>query len=191
MSLLPFCSVAVYAESSQISSKISSLVSRRWTKVLRVWNDMRVLKVLQKKTDPGTVLHTFINNPWLKSYMNHVFWLLLSSVTSLPAHPDRAEAALSAGGGSGGVSSGSPAVHRLRQRSDRLPPVSSHRHGMWLSDAFHTALFVRGQSRPVLQAISTHIHVFEFNELDVSFHSWRLLFFLHEWCLRNTCNYYC
>ncbi len=34
---------AVYAglESSRISSKISLFVSWRWTKVLRVWNDMR------------------------------------------------------------------------------------------------------------------------------------------------------
>ncbi len=30
------------SESSQNSSKISSFVSQRWTKVLRVWNDMRV-----------------------------------------------------------------------------------------------------------------------------------------------------
>ncbi len=37
-------SFAVYAgsESSRISSKISSFVLQRWTKVLQVWNDMRV-----------------------------------------------------------------------------------------------------------------------------------------------------
>ncbi len=37
-------SLAVYAgsEGSRISSKISLFVIWRWTKVLRVWNDMRV-----------------------------------------------------------------------------------------------------------------------------------------------------
>jgi len=54
-------------------------------------------------------------------------------VTFLPAHPDRAEAAVRAGGGRGGVSSGSQTVHWKCQRPDRLSPVSTHCRCIWVN----------------------------------------------------------
>ncbi len=46
-----FSSIAVYpgSESSRISSQICSFVFRRWTKVLQVWNNMRVSNSWQNR----------------------------------------------------------------------------------------------------------------------------------------------
>lgn len=67
-------------------------------------------------------------------HLRHIltFWLcLLLHVSDFAAHPDCPEAALGAGRGAGGVSFGSPTVHGVHLRPDRMSTVSLHCFCFW------------------------------------------------------------